>query len=74
MFQRNLEFGGETLISLRSRAFPLTLFPPLNVQVGTDCRTNSFSRILSDESEKGVLFAGQKSFLGAVSCRLSVVS
>jgi hypothetical protein len=29
MFQHNFEFGGGTLISLRSLALALTLFPPL---------------------------------------------
>jgi hypothetical protein len=37
MFQHNFEFLGGTLISLRSLALALTLFPPLVGQVGTGC-------------------------------------
>jgi hypothetical protein len=53
MFQHNFEFGGGTLISLRSLALALTLLAPLAGQVETGCCPNPFSRFLSDESGKG---------------------
>jgi hypothetical protein len=53
MFQCHFEFGGGTLISLRSLLLAVTLFPPLAEQVGTGCCPNPFSRFLSDESGKG---------------------
>jgi hypothetical protein len=53
LLQHNFEFVGAPLISLRSLALALTLFPPLAGQVGTGCCPNPFSRFLCDESGKG---------------------
>ncbi len=76
MFHDNFESFDGTLTSLRSLLLALPPFPPLPGQVGTGCCPNPFSRLLSDESGKGALFAAQKLFwvLSGVGCRSSVVT
>jgi hypothetical protein len=61
MFQHNFESGGGTLISLRSRALALTLFPPVKI---FSAKISSHSRRLQNFSQSTRSLRGNFLWIG----------